>query len=196
MKAAVQIFHKKGLHGTRMQMIADEAGVSKSMLHYYFIDKETLYDRVFELTMKNIFPKVNAILVSELPLFQKIAVFMNTYTDVLYENYFSTSFIISEMAVNTERVIEHMVTGAGFDIKVLQKQLDEEYRKKKIRKTDIRVLLINMISLCVFPFIAIEVQLKRYGLNRDQYFELLEKRKAIITEMVISSVHREQLNWN
>ncbi|MCK5537355.1 MAG: helix-turn-helix transcriptional regulator, partial [Bacteroidales bacterium] len=34
--AATKIFSTKGMQGARMQEIADEAGINKALLHYYF----------------------------------------------------------------------------------------------------------------------------------------------------------------
>ena len=36
LNAARDVFYRKGLAGARMQEIADEAGINKAMLHYYF----------------------------------------------------------------------------------------------------------------------------------------------------------------
>jgi AcrR family transcriptional regulator len=191
--AAIKVFHKKGIHGARMQEIANQAKVSKSMLHYYFVNKGKLFSKVFEITMNNIFPKINSILVSDLPLFQKIAVFMSTYTDILFNEHHSAGFIISEMATNTDKVLRMTVSGAGFDMTKFQQQIEEEYEMGNIKKTDVRILLLNMISLCVFPFVAIPIQLQRFKLSQEEYFNLLEKRKSIITQIVIDSIKKEEL---
>ena len=36
MAAARKVFMSKGMAGARMQDIADEAGINKALLHYYF----------------------------------------------------------------------------------------------------------------------------------------------------------------
>ena len=36
LQAAKKVFTEKGLTGARMQDIADEAGISQALLHYYF----------------------------------------------------------------------------------------------------------------------------------------------------------------
>ena len=48
LEAAKTIFHRKGFEGARMQEIADEAGINKSLLHYYFRTKDRLFDAVFQ----------------------------------------------------------------------------------------------------------------------------------------------------
>jgi AcrR family transcriptional regulator len=39
LSAAKLVFVKKGMAGARMQDIANEAGINKAMLHYYFRNK-------------------------------------------------------------------------------------------------------------------------------------------------------------
>ena len=41
--AAKKVFVEKGMDGARMQDIADEAGINKALLHYYFRNKEKLF---------------------------------------------------------------------------------------------------------------------------------------------------------
>ena len=43
LNVAHEVFLKKGLDGTRMQEIADEAGINKSLLHYYYRTKKKLF---------------------------------------------------------------------------------------------------------------------------------------------------------
>ncbi|HRP69951.1 MAG TPA: TetR/AcrR family transcriptional regulator, partial [Turneriella sp.] len=46
--AAVEEFAQNGFAGARTENIAKAANVNKAMLHYYFQDKETLYDAVLD----------------------------------------------------------------------------------------------------------------------------------------------------
>ncbi|NLM92956.1 MAG: helix-turn-helix transcriptional regulator, partial [Bacteroidales bacterium] len=48
MDAAAKNFVYKGYSGARMQQIADDAGVNKALLHYYFQSKELLFRQVME----------------------------------------------------------------------------------------------------------------------------------------------------
>jgi hypothetical protein len=46
LEVAKSEFAKKGFQGTRMEMIAEVAGVNKALIHYYFKSKENLYESV------------------------------------------------------------------------------------------------------------------------------------------------------
>ena len=56
--AAKKIFLSKGLDGARMQDIADEAGINKAMLHYYFRSKDKLFEMIFEDIARHFMPRI------------------------------------------------------------------------------------------------------------------------------------------
>ena len=45
--AAKKVFTTKGMAGARMQDIADEAVINKALVHYYFRDKDKMFEVVF-----------------------------------------------------------------------------------------------------------------------------------------------------
>lgn len=44
--AAEELFSQHGLHGVTVKDIADKVGVHKSLVHYYFTDKQEVFDKV------------------------------------------------------------------------------------------------------------------------------------------------------
>jgi len=78
-EAARTIFIKKGLSGARMQEIADEAGINKAMLHYYFRSKDMLFEMIFRQSAQKLFAKLNIIFDSDMSLFEKIEKFVGDY---------------------------------------------------------------------------------------------------------------------
>lgn len=58
--AARREFIAKGQDGARMQVIADEAGVNKALLHYYYRSKDNLYRKVLEVTLATVWGRVKA----------------------------------------------------------------------------------------------------------------------------------------
>ena len=44
--AAEELFSQHGLHGVTIKDIADKVGVHKSLVHYYFTDKQDVFDKV------------------------------------------------------------------------------------------------------------------------------------------------------
>src|SRR3954464_1052602 len=70
--AAHAVFLRAGTAGARMQEIADEAGVNKALLHYYFRSKERLSEAVFRRAAGGLMPAVAAALGSEASLEDKV----------------------------------------------------------------------------------------------------------------------------
>ncbi|MBL7693706.1 MAG: TetR/AcrR family transcriptional regulator, partial [Ferruginibacter sp.] len=72
LESARNVFIQKGLSGARMQDIADQAGVNKALLHYYFTSKDKLFNIVFEQEFANFFSSLAQVIASDQPLFEKI----------------------------------------------------------------------------------------------------------------------------
>ena len=65
LEAAKNVFVTKGMEGARMQEIADEAGINKALLHYYFRSKERLFEAIFSEVIQMAFPQLTQILKSD-----------------------------------------------------------------------------------------------------------------------------------
>ncbi len=71
LEAARQVFLKKGWNGARMQEIADEAGINKALLHYYYRSKDKLFEAVFNEIFTQFITKVSLVLLSDAPVKEK-----------------------------------------------------------------------------------------------------------------------------
>jgi AcrR family transcriptional regulator len=65
MDAAVEVFARRGINGTKMSMIAAEAGISHGLLYHYFTSKDELFATLVQFAMEQSFNTVSA--VNELP---------------------------------------------------------------------------------------------------------------------------------
>ena len=55
-----------------MQEIADEAGINKALLHYYFRSKEKLFDRIFMEVFRTISTGIGGFISEEIPFSKKL----------------------------------------------------------------------------------------------------------------------------
>src|SRR5690625_3348145 len=102
-KAAQRVFQEKGFAGARMQEIADEAEINKSMLHYYYRSKEKLFLMVFQAAARKIFPDLAEILSNEEPLEQKVSQIVEFYDRTFRKHPYIPAFVIHEMNQNPRR---------------------------------------------------------------------------------------------
>ncbi len=190
LNAARSVFVKKGYNGARMQEIADEAGINKALLHYYFRNKETLFEMILFEALKAIQAGIFVVLESEMDFFEKIRFFCKQYIGFLQSNIYLVSFILHEINQDPEKLVQYF-TRAGIKApKKLMIQMEEEVQKGSIRKTDPLQLILNILSLCVFPFVARPIVMGVFSIQDKEFDEMIERRKKEIPEWIISSIKK------
>jgi AcrR family transcriptional regulator len=95
--AAKTVFQAKGMNGARMQEIADEAGINKAMLHYYYRSKENLFEAVFNSAFSLLAPQLSAILNDDSSIEDKIKNFTFNYITFMLKHPYLPNFIIQEV---------------------------------------------------------------------------------------------------
>jgi TetR/AcrR family transcriptional regulator len=189
--AARKVFLKKGMAGARMQEIADEAGINKALLHYYFKNKEVLFDTIFRQAAGKLFPKLNSIFESDLPLFDKIRSFIEIYIDAMAENPYLPMFVLSEISQNPEGFYKKMKGELNFPKPVLfLQQIQKEVKKGTIKPVNPLQLLMNIIAGTIFPFMAKPLFQMHIGLDEWQFQEFIQQRKKDYGDFIINAIKK------
>ena len=184
MTAAKDAFIKYGLEGARMQDIANEAGISKSMLHYYFFSKEKLFEKIFRQAVADIFLKLREILDSEDSVMEKIKRLANEYIDFLLEHPYLPLFVLHESHKDTEAFKHDFL--APHDMTFTNRfvaQIREEIKAGKIRHVNPHILIQQLMGMCVFPIVAQPVLQTLMNLNEAGYIKLLKEAQQEIPEI-------------
>ena len=189
--AARKVFIAKGMAGARMQDIADEAGINKAMLHYYFRSKEKLFETIFKELSIEFLPRVNAIFESDLSLFEKIEVFCSEYISRMMENPFIPLFIVNEINKQPEIFLKKMWGGKRPQIGKFLQQIETEIKKGAIERIHPAQLMLNMVSMCIFPFIGKPLCQMVMGINESGYRKLMEERKTLVPQFIIESIRKK-----
>ena len=92
--AAHAVFIRRGTAGARMQEIAEEAGVNKALLHYYFRTKSRLAEAVFQRVAVRLFPPVIEILGSDAEIEDKVARVIALELDVLSRSPYAPAYVL------------------------------------------------------------------------------------------------------
>jgi AcrR family transcriptional regulator len=92
--AAKTVFIKKGMDGARMHEIADEAGINKALLHYYFRTKDKLFEKVFAIVFKDVFQVLENAVANEMDFEQFIEGFITQYIKLLKSKPFIPNFVV------------------------------------------------------------------------------------------------------
>jgi AcrR family transcriptional regulator len=186
--AARIVFQKKGFAGTRMQEIADEAGINKAMLHYFFKNKEQLFEIVFMNAFNQLAPQINEIFNSNESVFDKIKKFTNSYISFVIENPFLPQFIIQEMNNNPEFVIRFLNHDNRPNPFMLLNQLENEVQEGILKPIPAKQLLIDIFGMTVFPFVAQILVKGIIQIDDEEFNILMEERKTYIANQIINSI--------
>jgi len=189
LQAARNVFIKKGLDGARMQEIADEAGINKALLHYYFRSKEKLFEMIFQEELGKFFPKMVSLMSSpELGLEEKIRTFVDNYTSVFIKNPFLPSFILRELHRDPENLKQFFVK-SGFEVNNVKYVIGGLSKQLNMTFDEARHFMINMVSLCIFPFAGRPLIEKiLFTEDKADYDKFLAERKEVVANYIINSL--------
>ncbi len=190
-EAARKVFMEKGLDGARMQEIADVAGINKSLLHYYFRSKEKLFEGIFTDVVTRIASGLGNIFEQDMDVMSRIHAMVNIYIDTLFENRYLPIFVLREISQHPEKLSQiftkHVVVHMG---KFLG-QITAEAEQGKINPINPFHLLLNILSMIIFPFALLPVMTQisqkaaQEGLiPQVDMLKFLQERKKVVYEFI------------
>ncbi len=187
--AAREAFLKAGYEGARMRDIADAAGVNKGLLHYYFKTKRALFLEVLRSLIHEFYPEVDTIIRMPVSFLEKLELFIDKYIDMLSRNLYIPFFIVQEMNLNTDEFVSFILkSNPGVNFSGLLESLHRDIAAGKIREVNPFQLLLNIISLSIFPFVVRPGIRKLSGMSDEEFVSFMKLRKRVITETIINSL--------
>ncbi len=187
-EAAKDVFVLKGHDGARMQHIADKAGINKALLHYYFRSKDKLFDRVFSDVFSEVVTGISNVLETADTLEDLLEKFVGTYIDLLKAKPYLPDFVLHELTRNPSGIV-HLINTKGVNKMRLIEILSKEGSRTDIREFDPIQVIVNVIALSVFPFVAQPILTGFiFDGNKDSFNEFIDERKEHIVNFVKSAI--------
>jgi len=189
LNAAKSIFERKGMDGARMQEIADAAGINKALLHYYYRNKQLLFEAVFKSAFLILAPQLNKVLNSNASLNDKIKGFTKNYISFIIKHPYLPNFIISELNRSPE-FFQKFISEEHFpNIEKFKQQVTKNVKEGKIIPIKAEQLFINIMALNVFPFIAAPLIKGFLAItNNNDYIQLMEERTTEVSNFIINAL--------
>lgn len=155
LNAAEEEFFTKGFAGARTIAIAEKAGVTHAMLHYYFRTKEQLFEQVIA---KNAGLLAQTVITAmgdpDMPIIERLRSGIESHFDFIMAHPQLPRFIINEVVTRPEHyhlmhakineIYSSIMTG-------LQAEVDRAAECGEIERVDVRMLFISIISLNILP---------------------------------------------
>lgn len=184
--AAHAVFLRRGTAGARMQEIAAEAGVNQALLHYYFRSKERLSQAAFEHAALQLMPAVIGVLSSPAGLEEKVRRVIDLELDHLTRAPYLPGYIISELTHHPERVRQLIATVTGMTpedlrprvVATLRTQIDAAVRSGRMRPIAPEQFIVNLMSLCIFPFAARPMLAVLLGMVQHDFERFIADRRV------------------
>jgi TetR/AcrR family transcriptional regulator len=189
LKAAHVVFLRKGTAGSRTQEIADEAGVNKALVHYYFGTKAALADAVFEQALATLLPIMWGILLDpDRSLEEKVPVIVRAQIEFQSSRPYFAGYLVSEMHAAPERIARLIAVRGPLPLDVLRKQLREEARAGRMRSMSAEQFVANMMGLLIFPFAVRPALCELLALDEAGWRAFLAERLRILPGFVLAGL--------
>lgn len=188
--AAKRVFFQKGMAGARMQDIADEAGINKALLHYYFRSKENLHEVIFQQAFGKMMPRVAEIFGTEASFEEKLRAFVDVYISMALANPFLPMFVLSEMHSGADSIVKkHFLANIQqLPFQKIRQDIQDAVKRGEIMPIEPPQLMLNVMALCLFPFIARPLFQTINQLSDQQYEKLLKARKKEVADFILRSI--------
>jgi TetR/AcrR family transcriptional regulator len=184
--AAHTVFVRRGTAGARMQQIAVEAGVNQALLHYYFRSKEQLAQAAFARAAAQLMPAAIDILASDGELEDKVARVIALELDQLTRVPYLPGYLIGEVTHRPERARQLIAAMAGQSADeirprvfgALAAQINARVANGTMRSIAPESFMVNLMSLCIFPFAARPMLMAMIGLDDRGFAQFITRRRT------------------
>lgn len=194
LQAAEEEFILKGYSGAKTTAIAQKAGVTHAMLHYYFRTKENLFKKVFQEKVQMIASSFEIIFDEALPFEQVIRAFIEKHFDFVMGNAELINFVQNEIRMNKENLVilrKILLSKINYVFSRFEKMIENEVAKGSIKTIKPLDLFMSIITLNLSVSISFSLS-KGIGLIKDgehrEHFLKLKKEDNV--QYILYSLRR------
>jgi len=182
-ETAKNLFFVKGKFDATTQEIADEAGVNRTLINYYFRSRDNLIQIIFDEAQRVEQEKSKIIQNADLPFKVKISKFIEGSLSTSLQYPYLETYIVSQINKGNchQREIEEDV------LETLYKDIEKEMELGNIEKMAPVQFILNMVSLLVFPSAIRPLFMENLMISDEEYDRIISERKEIIINMLFKN---------
>lgn len=163
---ARSLFAQRGYDAVSTRQVADATKVNPAMIHYYFGSKEGLYEAMLADSFAPLMERLDAVLASTDDA-GALADFFRLYMHTLGSNPWMPSLMLREVVAEGGRLrgwfVQQFASRGGG---LLAQLIEREQAAGRIRAdADPTLTALSMVSLAVFPFVAMPVARDASGMR-------------------------------
>jgi TetR/AcrR family transcriptional regulator len=123
-------------------------------------------------------------------LFEKVEKFVGEYIDTLLQNPLLPIFILNEINRNPKDAIKKIFGNQRPPIDKVDELITKLVKKGEIKPIKGYELMVNMVSLCIFPFLARPMVQWVTKTTDEEFVKLMELRKKTVVKFVLDSIKK------
>jgi AcrR family transcriptional regulator len=156
------------------------------MLHYYFKTKEKLYQKIISETLGMVMPIFASAMASTGTFLERAEHLVDTYINTILEHPEVPLLIMTEISQKRESFIAEIKKQATIfpAVQSFIGQMMIEMKAGTIREIPPVHLVLNILSMSVFPFMAKPMISTIFGVSDEQFETLMKERKPIIMAFI------------
>lgn len=189
MAVAKELFVKSGYNKTTIRDIATMSSTNVAMVNYYFGSKYNLFEIIFEDAVSVLISRIFSAVNSDLSFFDLIEQWVNSYYDTFLEYPQIPVFIINEINIDPEGLTKRIQKKNVGEVYIkLTGRIEQEVNCGNIRQIESIDLVLNVLSLCVFPFMLKDLAVSITDSSIDDFYKELERHKKGVVEFIINAL--------
>jgi TetR/AcrR family transcriptional regulator len=185
-ETAKRVFFQKGLLKATTQQIADEAGVNRALINYYFRSRNRLFKIVLDDAINETRDKIDLIFNSDEPFKTKISKYLDVFIDRNGEFPYIQNFIITEIMQDPEKMKEYFSRKRNHIMKHIVPPLKKEIENGNIEPIYPEHFIVNMMSMCSYPLVAKPFIQNMFSYDDKAYKKFLKERKQVIYKVLFN----------
>ncbi len=137
-EAALRCFNEKGYYETSLNMIADEAKLSKGGLYYHFQSKKEIFLELFHYRVKRYYDQIKAFINELEDPEERLRMFIDKSIHIFKENddFFKFCIIFLSMGVRDSDIRDVMTGFYKDSVNTFKKIIDEGIVSGRFQRTD------------------------------------------------------------
>jgi len=189
LNAAHRVFLRAGTAKARTQEIADEAGVNKALLHYYFGSKAALADAVFAQQAAQLLPRIFGILgAPDRSIEQKVRAVVAEQIGFHRANPYLAGFLATELHVEPDRIRRLLAPHGTPPLAVLERQLADAAAAGTMRPMPVVQFVLALMGALMLPFLLRPMVSLFFDLEGERFDAFLDERQALLPDFFLAGL--------
>ena len=189
--AAKELFLLNGYDAVSTTQVAKKAGCNQALVHYYYRTKQNLFKIIFQEEIEKMFKRLIEIPQDDISIEEFISKVIDTQLEFMKENKNAPLFLIGELRNNPEileLLPENMSQYSKEILNRMRAFIKLKQSKGELQEVIVEDLLVDILSLNMFPIMTQSFFLKVWGMNPQEQNTFLEKRKEHIKKVILASI--------